>query len=422
MKRRSFLKGAGAAALGAAAYPLLGGLSTARAEGLWKGGVTNEVVKVGDLHSLSGTMAISEIPVKNAELLAINEINAKGGVLGRKIEPIVVDGASDWPLFARLAKKLITQDHVTTIFGCWTSASRKAVLPVVQHYNNLLWYPVQYEGMECSHNIIYTGACPNQQIEPSVEWLLKNKGKKFFLIGSDYVFPRTANAIIQAQLKALGGETVGVEYAPLGHMEFATIIDKIKYSGADVVYNTLNGSSNVAFFKQFQQAGLTPEKMPIMSTSIAEVEIQGIGPQYCTGHYACWNYFMTTDTPQNKAFIKAYKDAYGQDSVTDDPIEHGYLNVYLWAKAAEKAGTFDPDKVRDAASTFSFDAPQGVVQVSAENQNMSQIVRVGEIEPNGMFKEVWHTPEPVKPQPYSPYVSDMTCDWPKGGLIKRTSA
>ncbi len=421
MKRRNFLKRAGAAVVGAAAYPLIGGFTTASAEALWKGGTSAETVKVGDLHSLSGTMAISEIPVKNAELLAINEINAKGGVLGRKIEPIVVDGASDWPTFARLAKKLITEDHVTTIFGCWTSASRKAVLPVVQHYGNLLWYPVQYEGMECSHDIIYTGACPNQQIEPSVEWLLKNKGKKFFLIGSDYVFPRTANAIIQAQIKALGGKTAGVEYAPLGHMEFATIIDKIKYSDADVVYNTLNGSSNVAFFKQFQQAGLTPEKLPIMSTSIAEVEIQGIGPQYCAGHYACWNYFMTTNTPQNKAFIKAYKDAYGQDSVTDDPIEHGYLNVYLWAKAVEKAGSFAPDKVRAAVSTFSFDAPQGAVQVSKENQNMSQIVRVGKIRPDGMFEEVWNTDKPVEPQPYSPYVSDMMCDWPKGGLVKHST-
>jgi urea transport system substrate-binding protein len=411
MKRRDFLKGAGVAAIGASAYPVLGGFGTANAAG--------STVKVGILHSLSGTMAISEIPCKNAELMAIDEINAAGGVMGRKIEPVVVDGASDWPTFAQKAKQLIVSDKVATVFGCWTSASRKAVKPVFEHYHNLLWYPVQYEGNECSKNIIYTGACPNQQIEPAVEWLFKNKGKKFFLVGSDYVFPRTANAIIKGQVKALGGEVVGEEYAPLGHMEFSTIVNKIKASGADVVFSTINGDSNVPFYKQYAAVGLTPEKAPIMAVSVAEVEVQGIGPQYCAGHYASWNYFETTSTPGNPKFVEEFKKKYGQNQVVDDPIEHGYLNVYLWKKAVEKAKSFDPMKVRAAASQVSFDAPQGMVKVDAGNQNMYQVARVGEIMPSGMFKEVWSSGTPVKPEPYSKYISDMMCDWPKG-LVKRS--
>lgn len=412
MDRRSFLKKSLSTGAGLALLPL---------SGEFPAYASQKRVKVGVLHSLSGTMAISEIPVKNAELMAIEEINAAGGVMGHKIDPIVVDGASDWPTFAQKAKTLIASDKVATVFGCWTSASRKAVKPVFEHYNNLLWYPVQYEGNECSKNIIYSGACPNQQIEPAVKWLLENKGKKFFLVGSDYVFPRTANAIIKNQLKALGGDVVGEQYAPLGHMEFSTIVNKIRASGADVVFSTINGDSNVPFYKEFAAAGLTPDKVPIMAVSVAEVEVQGIGPQYCKGHYASWNYFETLATSGNKAFVEKFKKRYGSNQVVDDPIEHGYLNVYLWKLAAEKAKSFDPMKVRKAASEVAFHAPQGEVRIDSENQNMYQVARIGQIRADGMFKQVWSSSGVLKPQPYSPYISDMMCDWPRG-LVERKSA
>jgi urea transport system substrate-binding protein len=246
-----------------------------------------DTIKVGILHSQSGTMAISEKSVVDAELLAIEEINKAGGILGKQIEPVIEDGASDWPTFAEKAKKLIDQDKVVSIFGCWTSASRKAVLPVFEEKKHMLWYPVQYEGQECSQNIFYTGAAPNQQIEPAVEWLLKNKGKEFFLVGSDYVFPRTANTIIKAQVAKLGGKIVGEDYIPLGGTEVTPIISKIKAALPEggVIFNSLNGDSNVAFFKQLQGAGLDPKKYPSMSVSIAEEEVKAIGVEYLEGHY-----------------------------------------------------------------------------------------------------------------------------------------
>ncbi|GAW94341.1 urea ABC transporter substrate-binding protein [Calderihabitans maritimus] len=357
-------------------------------------------IKVGILHSLSGTMSISETSLRDAELMAIEEINAAGGVLGRKIEPIVEDGASDWPTFAEKAKKLLERDKVATIFGCWTSASRKAVLPVVEKYNGLLWYPVQYEGLESSPNIFYTGAAPNQQIVPAVDWLLKQGKKRFFLLGSDYVFPRTAHQIIKAQLKAEGGIVVGEEYTPLGHTDYSTIINKIKAAKPDVIFNTLNGDSNVAFFKQLQAAGITAEDIPTMSVSIAEEEIRGIGAEYMKGHYAVWNYFQTTDTPENREFVKKYKAKYGKDRVTDDPIEAAYFQVYLWAEAVKKAGSTDVDKVREAAKGLEFKAPEGLVRIDGENQHTWKTVRIGRIDANGQFEEVWSSGEPVRPDPY----------------------
>lgn len=279
---------------------------------------TEDTIKVGILHSLSGTMAISEVSLRDAELMAIEEINAAGGVLGKKIEPVIEDGASDWPTFAEKAKKLLQSDKVATVFGCWTSASRKAVLPVFEENNGLLWYPVQYEGLESSPNIFYTGAAPNQQIVPAVEWLLENKGKKFFLLGSDYVFPRTANKIIKAQLSAMGGEVIAEEYTPLGHTDYSTIVNKIKSAKPDVVFNTLNGDSNVAFFKQLKDAGITAEDLTTCSVSVAEEEIRGIGAENMKGHLVSWNYYQTTDTPENKEFVSKYKAKYGNDRVTDD--------------------------------------------------------------------------------------------------------
>jgi len=359
-----------------------------------------ETIKVGILHSLSGTMAISEVSVHDAELLAIKEINEKGGVLGKQIEPVIEDGASDWPTFAEKARKLISSDGVATVFGGWTSASRKAMLPVFEELNGLLWYPVQYEGLEQSPNIMYTGATTNQQIVPSVTWLLENRGKSFFLLGSDYVFPRTANKIIKAQLEAEGGTLVGEEYTPLGHTDYSTVISKIQAAKPDIVYNTLNGDSNVAFFKQLKDAGISTEDMTTLSVSVAEEEVRGIGPDVLAGHLTAWNYYQTTETEANTAFVEAYKAAYGDDRVTSDPAEAGYIAVYLWAAAVEKAGSTDVDKVKEAAAGLTFEAPEGLVTIDGETQHIYKPVRIGEVQADGMIKEIYSTPEPVKPDPF----------------------
>nr|WP_290220986.1 urea ABC transporter substrate-binding protein [Trichocoleus desertorum] len=389
---------------------------------------SGNTIKVGILHSLSGTMAISEKSVVDAEQLAIAEINQAGGVLGKQIEAVVEDGASDWPTFAEKATKLIDQDKVATVFGCWTSASRKAVLPVFEQKNHMLWYPVQYEGQECSKNIFYTGAAPNQQIEPSVDWLLENKGKEFFLVGSDYVFPRTANTIIKAQLEAKGAKVVGEDYLPLGSTEVTPIIAKIKQAlpNGGVIYNTLNGDSNVAFFKQLQGAGMGPDKYPSMSVSIAEEEVKAIGPEYLKGHYAAWNYFQTVDTPANKKFVEAFKAKYGSDRVTNDPMEAAYIMVYVWKQAVEKAGAVDDmEKVRAAAIGQTFDAPEGQVAL-APNHHLSKVVRIGEVRDDGLFEIVSSTDKAVAPVPWNQYVAEtkgFACDWSdpaKGGKYKTT--
>lgn len=387
---------------------------------------SGDTIKVGILHSLSGTMSISEKSVVDAEKLAIKEINAAGGVLGKQITAIVEDGASNWDTFREKATKLIDQDKTAVIFGCWTSASRKNVKPVFESKNHMLWYPVQYEGQECSKNIFYTGAAPNQQIEPSVDWLLKNKGKQFFLVGSDYVFPRTANTIVKSQLEALGGTTVGEDYLPLGNTEVTSIITKIKQNlpNGGVIYNTLNGDSNVAFFKQLKGAGLTPEKYPSMSVSIAEEEVKAIGVEYLKGHYAAWNYFQTVDTPANKKFVAAFKKEYGENRVTNDPMEAAYIAVYLWKQAVEKAGTTDLAKVRAAAYGQTIDAPEGKVTMNANN-HISKIVRIGQVREDGLFDIVYATPAPVEPVPWNQYVKEtkgFACDWSdpaKGGKYKK---
>jgi len=380
---------------------------------------SGDTIKVGILHSLSGTMAISEKSVVDAEQLAIAEINAAGGVLGKQIEAVVEDGASDWPTFAEKAGKLIDQDKVATIFGCWTSASRKAVKPVVEAKKFMLWYPVQYEGQECSQNIFYTGAAPNQQIEPAVDWLLKNKGKNFYLVGSDYVFPRTANTIIKAQLKAKGGSLAGEDYLPLGSTEVTPIITKIKKAlpTGGVIFNTLNGDSNVAFFKQLQGAGLGPDKYPVMSVSIAEEEVKAIGPSYLKGQYASWNYFQTVDTPANKKFVEAFKAKYGADRVTNDPMEAAYIAVYLWKQGVEKAKTTDIPAVSQAVLGESFDAPEGKVTLE-NNHHLAKVVRIGEVQEDGMFKIVYSSGTAVKPVPWNQYVAETkgyACDWSTGG-------
>ena len=384
-----------------------------------------DTIKVGILHSLSGTMAISETTVVDAEELAIKEINAAGGVLGKQIVAVKEDGASDWDTFAEKAEKLIDQDEVSVVFGCWTSASRKKVLPVFEAKDHMLWYPVQYEGQECSKNIFYTGAAPNQQIEPAVDWLLENKGTDFFLVGSDYVFPRTANNIIKEQLKANGGNTVGEDYLPLGNTEVTPIITKIKAALPDggVIFNSLNGDSNVAFFKQLKGAGMGPDKYPVMSVSIAEEEVRTIGPDFLVGHYAAWNYFQTVESPTNEKWVSDFKAEYGDDRVTNDPMEAAYIMVYLWKQAVEQAGTTDIAAVREAAYGQVFDAPGGTVTMNP-NHHISKTVRIGEIREDGLFDIVSATDGPVDPLPWNQYVPDtkgFACDWSdpaKGGKIK----
>jgi urea transport system substrate-binding protein len=380
-----------------------------------------DTIKVGVLHSLSGTMAISEKSVVDSTLLAIEEINNAGGVLGKQIEPIVEDGASDWPTFAEKARKLIDEDQVVVVFGCWTSASRKAVLPVFEEKNHMLFYPVQYEGQECSKNIFYTGAAPNQQIEPSVDWLLENKGTDFYLVGSDYVFPRTANTIIKAQLEAKNGTTVGEDYLPLGNTEVAPIIAKIRSAlpNGGVIYNTLNGDSNVAFFKQLKGAGLGPDRYPVMSVSIAEEEVKAIGTDFLTGHYAAWNYFMTVESEANTKFVEAFKAKYGDERVTNDPMEAGYISVNIWKQAVEKAGSegtpTDLEAVRQAAYGQTFEAPGGTVTMNP-NHHISKTVRIGEVRDDGLFEIVYATDGPVDPVPWNQFVAEtkgFTCDWTK---------
>ena len=360
----------------------------------------SDTIKVGILHSLSGTMAISETAVHDAELLAIEEINAAGGVMGKQIEVVIEDGASDWPTFAEKARKLLQEDEVSVVFGGWTSASRKAMLPVFEANNGLLFYPVQYEGLETSPNIFYTGATTNQQIVPAIEYLLGEGKTKFYLLGSDYVFPRTSNLIINKQLAAAGIEAVGEEYTPLGHTEYSTVITKIKAAEPDVVFNTLNGDSNVAFFKQLKDAGITAEELPTISVSVAEEEITGIGAENIAGHLVAWNYFQTTDTPENVKFVTAFKAKYGENRVTDDPIEAGYFGVYLWKAAVEKAGSTDVMAVKEAAKGIQFAAPGGLVTIHNENQHVSKTVRIGTVRDDGQIDEIWNSGAPVVPDPY----------------------
>ena len=389
----------------AAAAALLAGLTACSGSSDSSDSSTAEggdTVTVGLLHSLTGSMAISETSVRDAELLAISEINEAGGVNGAQIEYIEEDGASEPSTFATKAEKLIDSDGVSTIFGCWTSSSRKAVKPIVEDYNALLWYPVQYEGMESSPNIVYTGAAPNQQIVPAIEYLLDQGYKNFFLLGSDYVFPRTANMIITAQVEAAGAKVVGEEYADMDQADFAAIIAKIEAAQPDVIINTLNGTGNVSFFKQMSEKNYTAETYPTMSFSIAEEEVATIGADILKGHMVSWNYYQTTDTEENKKFVEAYKAMFGEDRVTSDPAEAAYDAVYLWKAACEKAGSFDVDSVLKAIRTgeISFDAPEGTVTINGENQHLAKPVRIGQVGEDGLIYEIYSTDGPVDPDPY----------------------
>jgi urea transport system substrate-binding protein len=362
--------------------------------------VAQEEVKVGILHSLTGTMAISEITVANATELAIEEINAAGGVMGATIVPVKEDGASDWPTFAQKAEKLIQEDAVVAVFGAWTSASRKSLLPVFEKYNHLLFYPVQFEGNECSPNIIYSGAQPNQQALPALDWALEQGYTSIFLLGSDYVYPRTANLILKKHIEDRGAIVAGEEYMALGGTEFASIISKIKAAAPQLIINTLNGDSNVAFFKQYQAASYDATSLPVISFSIAEQEAQAIGTELLNGQFASWNYFQSLDNPTNAKFVEAYKAKYGADAVITDPMIHGYIDVWLWKAAVEKAGTFDPVEVRKAIVGVGLeDSPMGPITVEA-NGSITQSVYIGKSGEGGQFEIIWNSPEAVAPEPY----------------------
>jgi urea transport system substrate-binding protein len=379
------------------------------------GGSSSGAVTVGLLHSLTGPMAISEKSVRDAEVLAIEEINSAGGVLGKQIEYVEEDGASEPSTFASKAEKLVGQTKVATVFGCWTSSSRKAVKSIFEDYNSLLWYPVQYEGMEKSPNIIYTGAAPNQQIVPAIDHLIEQGYKRFFLLGSDYVFPRTANMIINAQVKNAGLEVSGEEYAAMDQTDFAAIIAKIEAAKPDVIVNTLNGTGNVSFFKQMSEKNYDASTYMTMSFSIAEEEVSAIGANILKDHLVSWNYYQTTSTPENEKFVAAYKAKFGAGRVTSDPAEAAYDGVYLWKAAVEKAGSFDVDKVLEAIRTgaVSFQAPEGLVVIDGESQHLSKPVRIGKVGEDGLINEIYATSGPVAPDPYL-----STYDWAVAAGIK----
>ena len=381
-------------------------------------------IKVGILHSLSGTMAISETVLKDVALMAIDEINAKGGVLGKKLEPVVVDPASNWPLFAEKAKQLISQDKVAAVFGCWTSVSRKSVLPVFESSNALLFYPVQYEGEELSKNVFYTGAAPNQQAIPAVEYLMSKDGgsaKRFVLLGTDYVYPRTTNKILRAFLKAKGIADADImeEYTPFGHSDYQTIIAKIKKFAGEgkktAVVSTINGDSNVPFYKELGNQGLKATDVPVVAFSVGEEELRGVDTKPLVGHLAAWNYFMSLKNPANAEFVSkwtAYAKAknipgHKDRPLTNDPMEATYIGIHMWAQAAAKAKTTDVDKVRTAMYGQTFKAPGGFVStMDKENHHLHKPVFIGEVKADGQFNVVWKTKGPVVADPWSDYIPE----------------
>ncbi len=380
-----------------------------------------DTIKVGVLHSLSGTMAISETVLKDVALMAFEEINAAGGVMGKKIEPVVVDPASNWPLFAEKARQLLTQDKVAAVFGCWTSVSRKSVLPVFEELNGLLYYPVQYEGEELSKNVFYTGAAPNQQAIPAVEYLMSKDGgaaKRWFLLGTDYVYPRTTNKILRAFLKSKGVDDKDIEeiYTPFGHSDYQTIVGNIKKfsaGGKTAVVSTINGDSNVPFYKELGNQGLKATDVPVVAFSVGEEELRGVDTKPLVGHLAAWNYFMSMKNPANDAFKKkwaAYTKAKGLSSaskpLTNDPMEATYIGIHMWKQAVEKAKTTDVDKVIAAMAGQTFKAPSGfVAKMDEKNHHLHKPVLIGEIKADGQFSVVWKTAGPVRANPWSPFIA-----------------
>ncbi len=382
-----------------------------------------DTIKVGVLHSLSGTMAISETVLKDTVLMAIDEINAKGGLLGKQLEPVVVDPASNWPLFAEKAKQLISQDKVVATFGCWTSVSRKSVLPVFEELDSLLFYPVQYEGEELSKNVFYTGAAPNQQAIPAVEYLMSKAGggaKRWVLLGTDYVYPRTTNKILRAFLHSKGVKDADIDekYTPFGHSDYQTIVADIKKfsaGGRTAVVSTINGDSNVPFYKELGNAGLKAKDVPVVAFSVGEEELRGVDTKPLVGHLAAWNYFQSIKSPANTEFIKKWSDyakakgiaGHKDKPLTNDPMEATYIGINMWAQAVKKAGSTDTDKVIAAMAGQTFQAPSGITSTMDEkNHHLHKSVFIGEIKADGQFNVVWKTPGPVKAQPWSPFIPE----------------
>lgn len=364
--------------------------------------VVTATINVGLLNSLSGPLALSELPIRDGVLLAIDQINASSRVLGLTVNPIVADGASDPATFAEKARKLIEEDDVVALFGCLTSACRKAVLPVVEETNTLLFYPAVYEGFESAPNIFYTGAEPSQQVLPALEYLLDQGKTNILLIGSDDAFPRTVNQIIKARLAADNLQTAGEVYFPLDATDFSQLLTQVKTSTPQAILNTLSGASNVQFFQQFAAADFTAENLPVLSVNVSEEEIQAIGPALMAGHFISGNYFQTTQTPENFAFITAFKTAYGEDRVTTDNVEAGYTAVYLWKTLVETAQSTTTVAIRDVAATkrIEYSAPEGMVRIDARTQHIYKTARVGRIRPDGQIEEVYASPQPVRPDPF----------------------
>ncbi len=383
-----------------------------------------DTIKVGILHSLSGTMAISETTLKDAMLMLIEEQNAKGGLLGKKLEAVVVDPASNWPLFAEKARELISKDKVSAVFGCWTSVSRKSVLPVFSELDNILFYPVQYEGEESERNVFYTGAAPNQQAIPAVDYLMSEDGgsvKRWVLEGTDYVYPRTTNKILEAYLKAKGvaAEDIMVNYTPFGFSDWQTEVSAIKKFGSagkkTAVVSTVNGDANVPFYKELGNQGIKAEDIPVMAFSVGEEELAGLDTAPLVGHLAAWNYFESVDTPENKKFISDWHKFIKNDKrTTNDPMEAHYIGFNMWVKAVEKAGTTDPDKVIDAMVGVSVPNLTGGYSTMMPNHHITKPVLIGEIQADGQFETVSQTPGLVMGDEWSDYLpdsKDLISDW-----------
>ena len=366
-------------------------------------------IKVGILHSLTGPMAIRERPLVDALQLAIEEANAAGGINGQKIEPVIVDCRSE-PLYCgQQAERLITTDKVKALFGCWTSACRQAVKPVVERHQGLLFYSVQYEGMEQSPNIIYTGATPNQQAAPVVHWALEtlNKrdkpNKRVYLVGSDYIFPRVTNLLIKDLLAAQGATVVGERYLPLGSSKVVELVADILQKRPDMILNTIEGDSAVAFFRELNRIGITPDKIPVLSFSIAEVDLADKDAAPMEGHYAAWNYFQSIQSPQNQAFLQRFHNRYGQKAVVDDPMEASYISLQLWVQAVHEAGSAEPNQVQRTILRQSLLAPEGVISLDSATRHLWRVTRIGKARADGQFDIVWDSGRPLEPSPFPTY-------------------
>lgn len=381
-----------------------------------------DTIKIGVLHSLSGTMAISETTLKDTVLMMVDEQNKKGGLLGKKLEAVVVDPASNWPLFAEKTRELLTKDKVDVIFGCWTSVSRKSVLPVLEELNGLLFYPVQYEGEESSKNVFYTGAAPNQQAIPAVDYLMNELGvKRWVLAGTDYVYPRTTNKILEAYLKAKGvsDKDIMINYTPFGHSDWQGIVADIKKFGstgkATAVVSTINGDANVPFYKELANQGVSAEDIPVVAFSVGEEELSGIDTKPLVGHLAAWNYFQSIESKENAAFIKKWHDYIKNDKrVTNDPMEATYIGFNMWVKAVEKAGTTKVDAVEKAMIDVTTPNLTGGMAKMNKNHHLSKPVLIGEIQDNGQFEVVWETKGLVEGDAWSDFLpgsKDIIADW-----------